>query len=348
MWGNRLGWMISGVLALGMSCGLWILANPPSASDPVDSAVFREAMKPIVLKVPPDKVVAPGTHDGDAGKLYREAMDEVKAHHKLYEDYLENHDKFKREHGREDPAVLLVAVARILTARDCKNCNGIFSADPAQLISYANSHPALDDLAMAGKICVLVGMRLNPKDPDKGIKPQPEKALKLWEAAFVLGVHLYDERLTAKELEAGNSLLHDAAPLLKRYWAKDAAKADEIGQFVAEQIRYEQVLANAYHILSALDESKPTDPEKRILGDYAGNIIQLAASPEADPMFRVEALLHIGRYQFASLNKGDQAAGHRVVKKILDDASSPPSVKAAANAAQNLTKEDFDKLGGNV
>jgi hypothetical protein len=346
-WGNTLGWIISGALAIGMSIGMWFLVNPPSGTDAIDSPALKEAMKTIALKVSPDKVVTPGTQDGDAGKNYHEAMDEVKAHHKLYEDYIESHDKFKREHGKEDVAVFLVAVADVLKARDCKNCNGIFSDDPSQLVNYHNSQPALDDLYMVGDICVLEGMRLNPKVPQQGVAPQPEKAMKLWEAAFVLGVHLYDERLTSKELEAGDNLMRSAATQLQRYWANDPRAAAAV-QFLTEQKKYEQTLANAYHILGALDESLPTDSEKRILGDYAGDIIRLAGSSQADPMFRVEALLHIGRYKYACLTKGDQAAGKRMVKKILDDASTPPSVKAAANAAQNLTKDDFDKIGGNV
>jgi hypothetical protein len=56
-------------------------------------------------------------------------------------------------------------------------------------------------------------------------------------------------------------------------------------------------------------------------------------------MFRVEAILKIGRYRFDAARKGDQLAAPRVLRRLADDPD--PVIQAAANAALALTLEQY-------
>jgi hypothetical protein len=349
MWGNRLGWMISGGIAVLWILALWKAALPPAPTDPINAPVLAVALKPIALPVPADTVAAPGTADGDAGKIYRDAIKEVAASRSAYERF---HDESWTE-VTHTPAKLaelekkLKAVALILKARECKS-GPIFGSNPTQLINYSNAEESLDDLRVAGETCTKLGTFYG-----LGEHRNPEKSFKLFEAAFLLGMQLYNERLTDRELQAGHTVLAEAAGWLGLYYKndkKDPSRGSAIRGFVEAEREYTNKLAEAWHVLNYFDEEKPAGPQKqqRPMSEYAGDIFKIAQSSEADPMFRVEALLHMGRYQYNCLTRGDQIYARKLLKKMADDSSLPGPVKAAATMARDLTEEDFYKLGGSA
>ena len=88
MWGNRLGWIISAGIALVMGLAIWKLVSPPGMTPPIHSTIFQVALKPIALPDSPDTVVSAGTSDDDAGKIYRDIIDELQKNGAKYEKFL--------------------------------------------------------------------------------------------------------------------------------------------------------------------------------------------------------------------------------------------------------------------
>lgn len=331
MWGNTTGWIIAAVIGAGMGFLLWLVASPPTPSLPTNATVFVVANKPISLPVPANTVVTEGTKDCNAGDLYLQAIADYDKKPLMYERFLGGAaDKITQQQ--------MPAVDMILKARDCKDFT-LFSRNPSQILNYDNTEPPLDDLHKLGTICVNLGLIANLKKP-----PQGPQAVRLWEAAFVLGRHLYEERITFTELGEGHGLMQTAAINLQRYYVdrKDNTRAATIKNFLDEELAYQAKLNEAWKIIGGVDES--------YAGPYAGDIYVVALNSNADPMFRVEALKHIGHYRYnvRADKKGDQLRVRKVLGKMSDDASLPPSVKEAVKAAKNLTLEKHNMVGGNA
>jgi len=326
MWGNPLGWIISAGLSLALSFLLYIGAMPPKPTPPINAPVLDVARKPIALPVAPDTVVRLGAKPGDAGSLYRKAIEEYQANSDTYAKFSERPTSVS--------AKQLVVTDLILQARDLKDCT-LFQNKLTEAINYDNAEPSLDAIQNAGSICCRLAL-LNINNKYQGHKP--DLALKLWEAAFVLGVHLYDERVSWLEMVDGHGLMAEAAGGLKKYYTevkKDPKQVAAIDAFVSAEDAYQSSMNDAFKIIGGVDEN--------YCGRYAGDIYAIAVNDKADPMFRVECIKHIGRYRYNSNSIGDQMAANRTLIKLLDDAKA--TVKAAATAAHDLTIEKFHTFG---
>jgi len=82
---------------------------------------------------------------------------------------------------------------------------------------------------------------------------------------------------------------------------------------------------------------------------YAGDIFQIAReSPER--MWRVEAILKLGRFKFNAATRGDQFGAKRTLRAMAAMQSVSPdpltqlSVHSAILAAANLTLEDYRQI----
>ncbi len=327
MWGNTTGWLISAALGALMSWLLYVVAMPPSPTAPTNAAIMMVAQKKVTLPVPADTVAKPGNGDGDAGSFYRKAIDDYQLTRRTYENF--------KTRPTSVPVKDLTALDDILKARDCQNCN-LFLSKPSDIINYESDQPALDALFDVGNICCTLGKLYTNEKFNK--KTQPDKARQLWEAAFILGVNMYNERLTWAELVDGHGLMAAAGENLRKYYTdikKDPARADAIQAFLDAESSYQQKLNDAFKIIGGVDEG--------FSGPYAGDIFAIANNEAADRMWRVEAIKHIGRYRFNSATMGDQLTSRKVVTKLLDDPN--PVIKAAANAAHDLTVEKYHTFG---
>ena len=200
------------------------------------------------------------------------------------------------------------------------------------------NEPNVEALKQVGRICCTVGILFNTH-PEYDPHGTPADAVKLWEAAFVLGERLYDERLTCIEMFAGHDVMQNAGHNLLNYYIdkKDIARSDAITHFVDEEGAYNVKLYQAAQIIMTTDEN--------FGGRYAGDVFAIAGSSTADPVFRVEALKHIGNYRFNASTRGDQLAARKALTKILEDSSVNPAVKAAATAAHDLTLQKHNTYG---
>ena len=213
-------------------------------------------------------------------------------------------------------------------------------------MNYKNEQPGLEALTHFASRCADLGMVCFTKGDHNG-------AHEIWDAVFRLGVQLYNERLISRELEIGRGLMSTAANCLNLYYEKenDPRKA-AAAKFLISEEAYQKKLANAYHLLTVRgDETYAVKAEGRVVGQYVGDVFEIAESKEADPMFRVEAILHIGCYKFNVYKEnegsyGDQVGARRLLRIMSADTTLPPSVKAAAEAAKNLALEDYHKMSG--
>jgi hypothetical protein len=76
--------------------------------------------------------------------------------------------------------------------------------------------------------------------------------------------------------------------------------------------------------------------------DHAGDVFHIARSAK-DRMWRVEAILKLGRMRYNAARLADQQAATRALEELSDDAD--PVIRAAANAARNLTVQEYRMLG---
>jgi hypothetical protein len=76
-----------------------------------------------------------------------------------------------------------------------------------------------------------------------------------------------------------------------------------------------------------------------LIQQYTGDVYALARDPKADRMWRVEAILKVGRLKYNAARRGDQLAAMREPAKWAADPD--PVVAAAARAARDLTVEDY-------
>ena len=120
----------------------------------------------------------------------------------------------------------------------------------------------------------------------------------------------------------------------------EQTRLEDLLRFQGEESDYFGKLATAYHLLE--------NPAEEYNGRYAGDMFKIAQSTEADPMFRVSALERIGHFNFNYTNKGDMFQARRVLKKLTQDNNLPATVKAAATAAHELTREKHMMVGGNA
>jgi hypothetical protein len=336
MFGNTTGWIISAGVGLLMTILLSMVVLPPTPTAPTNAAVLAIARTPLAIPVDPSTVVPRGTSDADAAVLYRQAIKE-------YLDNPVSYEKFnKTENRAKFDLTRLTALDFLIKARDCKTCN-LFQKKPEELINYDNAQPALDALNDLGQMCCTVGMLYDPKFK---VHDKPEEARKLWEAAFILGQHFYEERLTWAELGDGLGLMQTAAINLQHYYTdiqKDQSKADDCQKFVSAEQDYQSKVVKAITLITGVDENA--------VGQYAGDFFAIAAAKPgttyaaADPMWRIEAIKHVGKYRFNAMTTGDQLAARKVLSNMVKDTSLSPPIKEAATAAHDLTEEKYHAFG---
>jgi hypothetical protein len=325
MFGNVKGWIISALIValvafIFLSTG--ILRVPP-VSQPSGKINFSEK---IALPDDAQPFLANPTGSRDAGEVYRLAISEYENNEKLY-GADGKYAKSATVLADEDPK----GIQLIVEAADCKGTE-IFASRPDQVVHYNPTWPDLDALNRLGVLTNNAGdVYRTKKDLDKA-----EKYLR---AGFLLGYRLYNERIAWQELNHGMNLMIDASyRMAKLYQAKgDAGRAQAATKF-SDDLKNYKTEKLFKPIVSAV-----TSINTRQIGDRGGDFFYLAReSPER--VWRVEALLALGRMKYNTSSRGDQVAAGREVKKYLSDPD--PAVRLAAKLADELTVERYRMLGG--
>lgn len=325
MFGNLKGWIISAVIVVLVAfvfASTGILRVPP-VSRPSGKINFSEKVE---LPLDPRPFLPMPTKDRNAGEVYRLAINEYENNEKLYGP---------GEAFAKSPAAMLDAnpkgIQFVLEAADCTKFD-LFASRPDEVVHYNATWPDLTALERMGKHTIVAGVTYrNRKEIDNA-----EKYIK---SVFLLGHRLYNERVVWQEMNAGMNLMIDASSQLAKVYQEkgdvDNAKACADFQKQLDAYKTDKIVKPIVSALVSITTST--------VGERGGDFFYLAReSPER--VWRVEALLALGRVKFNSSNRGDQVAARREVKKYLNDPD--PAVRVAAKLADELTIERYRMLGG--
>jgi hypothetical protein len=113
----------------------------------------------------------------------------------------------------------------------------------------------------------------------------------------------------------------------------DTAGAAALRQFDESRIDYvvNHVLP-LQNVIGAIDQN--------LIAKNAGDIALLAQKPLPERMWRVEAILKLGRYRFDAARAADQRAVPKILKEIAAG-NRDPAIQAAAKAALGLTLDSY-------
>jgi hypothetical protein len=319
MWGNWQGWVISALIVLVTGGVFYRLANPEPESSP--QGLLPDAYQPIVLPKAQDvdRLIPKPTRSTDAGMLYGQAVIRFKANPKAFDDPI-----------HASPADLS-AIDLILEAADASRMT-LFELRPGELVTYNNGQPELDALRKIANAANTIGLGLT-------LDGKLDEAKKFFLAAFTLGRHLFDERVSWGELNLGLMIMSEAVRNLGRL-------ADEGHQGgLGDSYRKLQDEIEKYRLnLEEKVASPLTNPVESYASKYAGDIFAIAKDPSVERVWRVAAILHLGRYRWnvADDRKGDQVWAVRELRMLdnsLDSRNRDPVILVAIQAALNLTVE---------
>lgn len=314
MWGNRLGWGISAVLAV-LVLGSWLgLENQLRLTAPTS---FSSAENLAALAPPlPAQSIVQFNEPGDPGQLYRQAADQFSDNSQACEDFAH----------QPDTAAMPPVITMVVDATHQRGV-AVFADDPGRIINYTEHNPSLDALNDLGHLIDAAGlMSFKQKKLDD--------ARKFYRAVYSLGLRLYDERLDYEEYVVGMGLMNEATVGLAECEPADWKLRNDLeNQETAVAAFDQERVRPIYQVLVS------ADPQS--IAANAGDIFVFAMRCK-DRMLRVEAILKLGRYQFDAARRADQVAVPRYLRKLLNDPD--PAIRAAAEAAQGLTLEQYHMI----
>lgn len=317
MWGNAQGWLISAVMLLATIALMFRISVPQGEAQP--QGLIPAAYQAIELPMEAKLIMPAGKLDGDAGQLYRQALIQYQAKPRPYDDPL---------HASPSD---LSALQLLIQATDLSRMD-LFESHPQLLINYNNEQPEIDALMKMADAASTVGLGYTVDD-------KPEKAVPCFRAVFALGRRLFDERVTWREMSAGLSIMAEAARGMAKLadQTREGARGDVLRKFQAETDAYRTKLQET--VASPL-----SNPVETYAGKYAGDVFAVAKNPDVARVWRVQAILHLGRYRWnvSDEHRGDQAWAEReltLLEGSLDPKNADPVIITAIHAARSLTLE---------
>ncbi len=328
MWGNKLGWGISGAMFIVMLGLVLLIETSNRVSPPTAFGRKAENLAKIELPVNPRGVVTTVMTAGcDAGEHYRKAID----------SYIQNpgpYERFAKTRRLNSPeAQQMPAIDLILQGASCGQMK-LFSNRLEEVINYQNNKKSLDAIHHLGETTLHLGLLHKAA----GNLPLAKKHC---EAAFALGTHLYEERVVYMEMLHGLGLLGQSATVLASIAdaEKDAAKAQALRDFDAQRTSYfQERIVPMYRVVSSIDS--------KVVRRHSGDLFHFAGNAQ-EPMWRIESVLAIGRMKYyvgQGGRAGDQRGALRYVRELAGNPGADPAVRIAAQAAADLTIEQYRML----
>jgi len=313
MWGNRQGWIIAAVLAALILAPVGWIVRAARMSAPTGVGIDPDNLRVIQLPIEPDLVWPIATDAGDAGAIYRQVID-------AWNDDAEAAAKSFTASPRGE---LPEAIKLLVSARHLRSIT-LFSADLNSVINYDSESPKLEKLFAAGEWCYRIGL----SETQHG---NAEEGTACLEAAFTLGVQLFNERIVFDECRKGMQLMTDAAAAERQNVERLSDEWNRLDRFVREVDDCQSRRLNpVWKTIGSVD------PE--VIARTAGDMAALATQSR-ERMWRVEATLKLGRFQYDAGSSGDQAGAKRLLKKLRNDPD--PAVSQAAETALNLGIETY-------
>ncbi|MGA2584152.1 MAG: hypothetical protein ABSG31_12810 [Tepidisphaeraceae bacterium] len=305
---NRWLWISSGVALVGIVGLLAWYFFQTQISPRTALSLTPENLQPLSLPAGVADVLTQND-SGNAGAIYLSAAE-------AYESQQGQCDQFADKPIGDPPA----PIAQILSAAGTK-CDSIFAGNPSAIVNYDAEHPPLDDLQQLGSDMDKIGLILLHRH-------QADDAKRYFTAVYALGWGMYSERLNYDEYQKGMGLLNESSQGLAEC---EPASATELSQASDSRVRFD-----TDHVQPIYTKIVSIDPQD--VADYAGDVFAFATDCQ-DRMLRVEAILKLGRYRFDAAKTSDQTAAPKTLSNLAGN--SDPVVAAAANAALNLTLDQY-------
>ncbi|HEV2294248.1 MAG TPA: hypothetical protein VGR35_10350 [Tepidisphaeraceae bacterium] len=323
MWGNRLGWAISAVIATVVISSLTFYARGASTVSPPTLFGFEAADDDLAIAVPAQSVIGELT-PCDAAQPYSESLALYRREPNVYDDVAAGT-------SRTSDLSQLPAIQRLIEGAHCQHMS-LFTGDPGRVVQYGEP-PDIEALRTIGRAAVRVGLSLQTAK-------RSADAIRCYEAAFALGAKLYDERLTYREMMVGMELMGEAGVVLSRltFATGDTARSE------AAQ-KYESARRSTFTSKVQPVAQKLISIDRNVVGRHVGDMFYLAGHAK-ERMWRVEAILALGRMQYfvgEGGRRADQRGATRHLKQHAMD--KDPAIRAAAKAALELTREQMRTLG---
>jgi hypothetical protein len=151
------------------------------------------------------------------------------------------------------------------------------------------------------------------------------------EGVYALGESLYRERLDYEEFSRGMGLMDGAMTGLAEMEPVGSAARKRLEDQEAAMVAFERSdVQPIYAVLVSADQQR--------VAANAGDVFRFAMKSR-ERMFRVEAILKLGRYRFDAARQADQIAAPRFLRRLGEDPD--PAIRAAAGAAAGLTVEQY-------
>lgn len=332
MWGNIQGWIIAGVLFVLICVSMFFVAGMNAPTSPTKFGLDPKNLAPLELSVKPNTIV-PMSAPGDAGELYRKAVEDVKANPKKYEDFI---NRGKLADGRGLPAVRYVIEAAPIASMK------LLTQKPEQNLGYFEMFTP-DDLAaikLAGKATERVGLLQNADNRKK-------EAIQTFEASFALGAKLFNERLVFMEVFEGLGLMNGAAEMMKILAKQegDEKRVAQLDEFLmATRSLYEDRIKGMWAVINAVGG---TPESNKRMAQHIGDIYHFTTPAQQERMWRIESTLKLGRFKFHVGGQqygrlADQTLAPSRLAELVNDPD--PYVAAAARAATNLTQAQYSQI----
>ncbi|MGH7180279.1 MAG: hypothetical protein ACREJC_23070 [Tepidisphaeraceae bacterium] len=313
MFGNWQGWIISAVIVAGIVLLLTKAEKFEHTTAPTALSDDPKNLAPLSMTIEPDSILPELNGPAQNAGLQDEALE-------LYRADAFAYDRFSQT--GTDPSQIAQLAALPPFMQFCLSpTRPIFADTPHRIITY-NRTPHLDAIGALGRCLVRAGLLLQ--------QSEPSKAREYYSAALAIGVKLCDERLRHRELAIGLELLALTVPQLSKLEA-DPKRAAELRSF--EESRRDFSATRVKPMWTAMGAVDPS-----LTARHAGDVL-LFARRANERLWRVEAILTLGRWQYSSDRQSDRRAAARLLKQLSTD--SDPSIRAAATAALNLTIEQF-------
>lgn len=337
MFGNKPGWIFAAML-LGLEIWVvWFIVNLDSIQKPSTGVIPKakltlnitqrpELLQEIQLPFQPSAIYSGMTKSEDAGPLYREAIEKYLTNLDVYEKAYDKQAKQFRSMNYKD----YPGLEQLVKARECASMN-LFQSRPDVAINYKNFQETFDPPYMLGKFANGLAFRLSA-DADK-----KDQAKLLAESVFSLGIKMMQERLRYAEFDNGQRIAREAALILGRI---DPSKMDAVKKMdegLRDMIRGS--LNPMAHIIMSVDQE--------VIGPTGGDVFYIAKNAK-ERMWRIEAVLKLGRYKFdvGIPGHGPNQKWARIwVRKMSNDTREDPMVRSAATAAHKLDAEGYAGIG---
>lgn len=287
---------------------------------------------PIELPVDPSVVLdKPAQASGDEG-LYRQAGEAVSAGIAARRPY----DDFLRSKAVAPARLPALPLLDLLVEATTPEPRSIFGDRPGDLINYERDQPVLEGLGLLGEAAMKkAGILARSAEPG-----DRERALALYEASLALGVQLYRERLIHRELEWGYRLIGQSlgGMVALARLRGDPVRADELASVRRQFMDYmNTTIAPVWEKLGAIDSPRRSDD---LADTHAGDVAAIARNEQADPLWRTEAILRLGRHRLESTDAQRRGGARGVLESLAGRVEDPRHV-LAVEAALGLREQDL-------